>query len=89
MIELRGIETRSADDASAGEPAQYRIISNEAAELKPGDEFLLLVGEPDHPRRERYGLPLRITEREAPEEDDVIVEHNGKSLVAQKVPEFI
>lgn len=88
MIELRGVETRSPQ-ASADEPTRYKIISSEAAELKPGDEFLLLVGEPDHPRREQYGLPLRITDRVAPEEDDVIVEQSGRSLVAQKVPEFI
>lgn len=89
MIELRGVETRSPDAGSPDQSARYRIISNEDVELKPGDEFILLVGEPDHPHRERYGLPLRITDRETPEEDDMLIEHRGRVLVAQKLPEFI
>jgi hypothetical protein len=89
MIELKGIEATGAGQGKAAPGSQYIISVDEQIVLKPGDEILLLVERPPDLKHEEYGIPLRITNNDEPEEDEFIVQYGDKLFVAQKIPEFI
>jgi hypothetical protein len=88
MIEVRGAES-----------LRNRLsIFDGQAELKPGDEVLILVtGSPDR-KQEEYGLAVRLTDKPHPgagpedyqlEEGEVVVEYRDRVFIGQKIPEFI
>lgn len=89
MIELKGIEASRAEQDKADPTCQYIIFPDKQVDLKQGDEILLLVERPPDLRHEEYGIPLRITNNDEPEEDEFIVQYGDKLFVAQKIPEFI
>ena len=89
MIELKGVESNSAEQKTAAPGVQYIISADEQVELRPGDEFLLLVTRPPDLKHEEYGIPLRVTNNSEPDEDEFIIQYGDKLFVAQKVPEFI
>jgi hypothetical protein len=89
MIELKGIEASRAEQDKGDPTSQYIIFPDKQVELKQGDEILLLVERPPDLRHEEYGIALRITNNDEPEEDEFIVRYGEKLFVAQKIPEFI
>lgn len=89
MIELKGIESDREEQQRAGPRVQYIISADEQVELRPGDEFLLLVTRPPDLKHEEYGIALRVTNNAEPDEDEFIVQYGDKLFVAQKMPEFI
>ena len=89
MIELKGIEANRADQPTADPRVQYYIYVDENVELKPGDEFLLLVTRPTDLKHQEYGIALRVTNDSEPDEDEFIIQYGDKIFVAQKIPDFI
>ena len=89
MIELKGVESDREQQQRADPRVQYIISADEQVELRPGDEFLLLVTRPPDLKHEEYGIPLRVTNNSEPDEDEFIVQYGEKLFVAQKMPEFI
>lgn len=88
MTELKGIESSEAAEFNPLPGSEYYIFEKEGYEPKAGDEVILLIGDPAR-RREDYGIPLRITEKATPEENETTIQYGDKVLVAQKIPEFI
>lgn len=88
MIELRGIETSEAAEFNPLPGSDFYIFEKEGYNPKAGDEVILLVGDPGR-RREDYGMPLRITEKAKPDENETTIQYGERLLVAQKIPEFI
>lgn len=89
MIEVRGVESERAEEMGADSRSRYMILSDETIDLKAGDEIVLLVARPSQLKQEDYGIPLRLTGKAEPEEDEFIVQFKDKFFVAQKIPEFI
>jgi hypothetical protein len=89
MIELKGVESDREERQEGGARVQYIISADEQAELKPGDEFLLLVTKPPDLKHEEYGIPLRVSNNREPDEGEFIVQYGDRLFVAQKIPEFI
>jgi hypothetical protein len=81
MKEVRAVETDPA--------GKYAVLPEEQVELGPGDELLLLIGKSPGRTRELYGIPLRLTDKTEPEEDEIVLQHGERVFVAQKIPEFI
>lgn len=88
MIELKGVES-NREQQQDGPRVQYIIPADGQVELRPGDEFLLLVTSTRDLKQEKYGIPLRVTENSEPDEDEFIVQYGDRLFVAQKIPEFI
>ncbi len=89
MIELKGIEADRAEGQKAAPGVKYIIFADSQVDLKPGDEFLLLVTKPPDLKHEEYGIPVRVTNNSEPDEDEFIVQYGEKLFVVQKIPEFI
>jgi hypothetical protein len=89
MIELKAVESGQAREESVDPRTKYYLLREEGVSLKPGDEFLVMVGESKDPARERYGFAVRISERTEPEEDEMLIQYGDDVFVAQKLPEFI
>lgn len=89
MIELRAVEAGQARDANPYPGVEYYVFQQDQVSLKPGDEFLLLIGDPKDPARERYGFAIRISDKAEPEEDEMLIQYGDKVFVAQKLPDFI
>jgi hypothetical protein len=88
MIELNGIESNKAVEFNPLPGSEFYIFEKEGYNPKAGDEVILLIGDPSR-RREDYGMPLRITEKTAPDENETTLQYGERLLVAQKIPEFI
>ncbi len=88
MTELKGIESSRAADMKADPRSEFFIFKNDELELKAGDDVLLLIGDPSR-RREEYGMPLRLTDKTEPDENEVVIQYGDRLFVAQKIPEFI
>jgi hypothetical protein len=89
MIELKGIEAERAEGLKPDPRSQFIILPDQKADLGPGDELLLMISKPPHLGQEDYGIPLRLTDRTEPDEDEVVVQYGDRVFVAQKLPEFI
>jgi hypothetical protein len=89
MIELKAVEAAQARDANPHPSAEYYVFRQEGVALKPGDEFLLIIGDPKDAGRERYGFAIRISGNAEPEEDEMLIQYGDKVFVAQKLPDFI
>jgi len=89
MLELKAVESVQAREASVDPRTKYYLLREEGVSLKPGDEFLLMVGESKDSARERYGFAVRISERTEPEEGEMLIQYGDDVFVAQKLPEFI
>jgi hypothetical protein len=89
MRELKAIDARRGGDQGVNPTAQFYIIKEDDVSMKAGDEFLLMVGDPKDPAKERYGFAVRISDKGEPEEDEMLVQYGEDLFVAQKLPEFI
>ncbi|HYP26883.1 MAG TPA: hypothetical protein VE262_09205 [Blastocatellia bacterium] len=89
MQELKAVESKQAKEANMDPRAEYYVFQEEGVSLKPGDEVLLMVGDPNNPARERYGFAVRVSDRAEPEEDEKLIQYGEEVFVAQKLPEFI
>ena len=89
MIELKAVEAGQARDANPYPGAEYYVFQEEGVALKAGDEFLLMIGDPKDPARERYGFAIRVSGNAEPEEDEMLIQYGDKIFVAQKLPDFI
>ena len=88
MTELKGVEASEASEFNPLPGSEFYIFEKEGYEPKAGDEVILLIGDPSR-RREDYGMPLRITEKTTPDENETTIQYGDKILVAQKIPDFI
>jgi len=89
MLELRAVESSRAREESLDPRVKYYLFPEDGADLKPGDEFLMMVGDANDPSRERYGMAVRISSNTEPEEDEMLIQYGDRVFIAQKLPEFI
>ena len=88
MVELRGVESCNATGDDIKPECELVISGDDAIEIKPGDEVLILVSRPEEQGPE-YGVPLRILDKREPEENEIMVQYGDRVFVGQKIPEFI
>jgi hypothetical protein len=89
MLELKAVESRQARGPKVDARTQYYVFPEGEVSIRPGEEFLLVIGDPNDPARERYGFAVRISANSEPEEDEMMIQYGDKVFVAQKLPEFI
>jgi hypothetical protein len=88
MVEMRGIESCNATGDDIKSECELVISRDGDTELKPGDEVLILVSRPEGQGPE-YEVLLRIIDKRAPEENEIMVQYGDRVFVGQKIPEFI
>jgi hypothetical protein len=88
MVEVRGVESRDAKGGDINSGPAYVINKDEGAQIRPGDEVLILVGKPGQQGAD-YGVAVRIVDKINPEENEVLVQYGDRVFVGQKIPEFI
>lgn len=89
MTELKGVESDQATGVTPDPRSKFFIFADRNVDIKAGDEVLLMIIKSAALKNEEYGLPLRLTDKAEPDEDEFVVQYGDKLFVAQKIPDFI
>jgi len=88
MIQLRAKELEGGIGLTANPQGRLYIFTEEAVELRPGDEVLLRIERPGTDLGD-YDLAIILTGNAEPQEDEFLAQYGDKLFVAQKAPDHI